>query len=55
LPPLPGLTTDLATGDHPSATICRSENWAVQQINAVMKSLFWKSTDNSQTAILFGG
>ena len=49
------LTTDLATSDHPPAGICGSENWAVRQINAVMKSKFWKSTAIVLTWDDFGG
>ena len=36
------LTTDLATSDHPPASICAGENWTVAQINAIMKSKFWR-------------
>ena len=49
------LTTDLATSDHPPASICTGENWTVHQINAVMKSKFWKSTVIVLTWDDFGG
>lgn len=49
------LTTDLATSDHPPASICAGENWTVQQIDAIMKSKFWKSTAIVLTWDDFGG
>ena len=49
------LTTDLATSDHPPASICTGENWTVHQINTVMKSKFWKSTAIVLTWDDFGG
>lgn len=32
--------------DHPGAgtSVCKSENWAVRYINAIMRSKYWKST-----------
>jgi phospholipase C len=49
------LTTDIATSDHPPASICTGQNWTVQQINAVMKSKFWKDTAIVLTWDDFGG
>lgn len=49
------LTTDLADSDHPPASICQGENWTVQQINAIMRSKFWKSTAIVLTWDDFGG
>ena len=49
------LTTDLATSDHPPASMCDGENWTVQQINAIMQSKFWKSTAIVLTWDDFGG
>ena len=44
LAPITWLTTDLATSDHPPASMCQGQNWTVTQINAIMHSKFWKST-----------
>ena len=38
------LTPDLVVSDHPPVSECSSENWTVEQINAIMQSQFWKST-----------
>jgi phospholipase C len=55
LPGITWLTTDLATSDHPPASICTGQNWTVNQINAVMRSKFWKSTAIVVTWDDFGG
>ena len=49
------LTTDLSTSDHPPASICSGQNWTVGQINAVMRSRFWKNTAILLTWDDFGG
>ncbi len=49
------LTTDLPTSDHPPASICTGQNWTAQQIDAIMKSKFWKSTAIVLTWDDFGG
>jgi phospholipase C len=43
--------------DHPGAgtSVCKSENWAVRYINAVMRSKYWKSTAIFMTWDDFGG
>ena len=33
-----------SVSDHPKASICTGENWAVEQVNAIMQSKFWDST-----------
>jgi phospholipase C len=38
------LTPDAATSDHAPYSMCTGENWTVAQINAIMRSKFWKST-----------
>jgi len=38
------LTPDIVVSDHPPVSECSSENWTVEQINAIMRSRFWKST-----------
>lgn len=55
LPQISWLTTDLATSDHPPASICDGQNWTAQQINAVMRSKYWKSTAIVITWDDFGG
>lgn len=49
------LTPDLVVSDHPPVSECSSENWTVEQINAIMKSKFWKSTLIVLTWDDFGG
>jgi phospholipase C len=49
------LTTDLKTSDHPPASECVGENWTVEQINAVMRSPYWKNTAIILTWDDFGG
>lgn len=55
LPALSWLTTDLPLSDHPLASMCASENWAVEQINAVMRSSDWWHTVIILTWDDFGG
>jgi phospholipase C len=49
------LTPDLVVSDHPPVSECSSENWTVEQINAIMQSKFWKSTLIVLTWDDFGG
>lgn len=49
------LTPEASTSDHPPASICQGENWAVQQVNAIMRSKFWSSTAIVLTWDDFGG
>ena len=49
------LTSDLADSEHPPASMCTGENWTVEQINALMRSPFWKSTAIVLTWDDFGG
>ncbi len=49
------LMTDLTTSEHPPASECVGQNWTVQQINAIMRSRFWKSTAIVVTWDDFGG
>jgi len=44
LPAVSWLVTNAAFSDHPPASICLGEQWTVRQINAVMKSGYWKNT-----------
>ncbi|HEV3310762.1 MAG TPA: alkaline phosphatase family protein, partial [Chloroflexota bacterium] len=44
LPALTWLMPQMILSDHPPYNMCAGENWAVQQINAVMASPIWKST-----------
>jgi phospholipase C len=55
LAPLTWLIPDLVVSDHPPASECSSENWTVEQINAIMSSKFWKSTVIVLTWDDFGG
>jgi phospholipase C len=49
------LIPDLVVSDHPPVSMCSSENWTVEQINAIMRSRFWKSTLIVLTWDDFGG
>jgi phospholipase C len=49
------LTPNTGPSDHPPNSMCVGENWTVQQINAVMKSKFWRSTAIVLTWDDFGG
>ena len=55
LPAISWLTTSFANSDHPPSSICQGENWAVQQINAIMQSPYWSSTAIVLTWDDFGG
>lgn len=49
------LMTDLAQSEHPPSSMCAGENWTVRQINAIMRSRFWRSTLIVLTWDDFGG
>ncbi|HZT95448.1 MAG TPA: alkaline phosphatase family protein [Chloroflexota bacterium] len=49
------LIPDLTVSDHPPASMCSGENWTVEQINAIMRSRFWRSTLIVLTWDDFGG
>lgn len=55
LPNITWLTADLNQSGHPPTSMCDSENWDVKQINAVMRSKYWKSTAIVLTWDDFGG
>ena len=55
LAPLTWVTTNLQTSEHPPSSMCLGENWTVDQINAIEKSKFWKSTAIVLTWDDFGG
>ena len=44
LPEVSWLTPGFALSDHPPASICKGENWLVQQLNALGRSPYWSST-----------
>lgn len=44
LPEVSWLTPSFVDSDHPPMSICQGENWTVRNINAVMKSKYWKDT-----------
>src|SRR5205807_2221207 len=44
LPAVSWLTPPLGVSDHPATSICGGENWAVQMLNAVIRSRYWGST-----------
>lgn len=44
LPAVSWLVTDDTDSDHPPSSVCVGENWAVDQINAVMQGPNWNST-----------
>jgi len=44
LPAVSWLVTDDVDSDHPPSSACVGENWAVNQINAVMQGPDWNST-----------
>jgi phospholipase C len=54
LPAVSWLVTGHAN-DHPGGSVCRGENWTVQQLNAVMKGPGWNSTVVFLTWDDFGG
>jgi phospholipase C len=49
------VTTNLQTSEHPPSSMCAGENWTVNQINAIERSKFWKSTAIVLTWDDFGG
>jgi phospholipase C len=49
------LTTNLPNSEHPPSSMCAGENWTVNQINAIERSKFWKSTAIVLTWDDFGG
>ena len=55
LPAITWLTTDWSHSEHPPASMCAGENWTVRQINAVMRSPYWRSTAIVLTWDDFGG
>jgi phospholipase C len=55
LPSVSWLVGPGPTSEHPTASICASENWTVQQINAVMQGPEWNSTAIFLTWDDFGG
>ena len=44
LPAVSWLTPGFALSDHPPASICKGENWFVEQMNALGSSPYWSST-----------
>jgi phospholipase C/uncharacterized protein YjdB len=44
LPSVSWLVGPGETSEHPTASICASENWTVEQVNAVMQGPEWNST-----------
>jgi phospholipase C len=55
LPSVSWLTPSFGLSDHPPASICRGENWLVQQLNALGNSPYWDSTAVVLTWDDFGG
>jgi phospholipase C len=55
LPSVSWLTPSFGLSDHPPASICRGENWLVQQLNALGRSPYWDSTAVVLTWDDFGG
>ncbi len=55
LPNITWLTANYEQSGHPPTSICQSENWDVRQINAIMRSKYWKSTAIVLTWDDFGG
>jgi phospholipase C len=49
------LVTDTAESEHPPASTCNGENTTVSQVNAIMRSRFWKDTAIIVTWDDFGG
>jgi phospholipase C len=54
LPAVSWLVTGTAT-EHPPSSVCAGENWAVEQINAIMSGPDWASTAIFLTWDDFGG
>jgi phospholipase C len=55
LPAVSWLVTGAEQSEHPPYSMCAGENWTVDQINAVMKSRYWKTTLIVLTWDDFGG
>jgi phospholipase C len=55
LPSVSWLTPSFGLSDHPPASICKGENWLVQQLNALGSSPYWDSTAVVLTWDDFGG
>jgi len=55
LAPVTWIVTDAAHSEHPPASTCLGEDATVQEVNAVMRSPFWKSTAIVVTWDDFGG
>jgi len=55
LAPVTWLVTGTAQSEHPPASTCLGENTTVSEINAVMRSRFWKNTVIVVTWDDFGG
>jgi len=55
LPAVSWLVTNEAESEHPPYSMCVGENWTVDQINAIMRSKYWKSTLIVLTWDDFGG
>jgi len=55
LPSVSWLTPSFGLSDHPPTSICRGENWLVQQLNALGSSPYWDSTAVVLTWDDFGG
>jgi phospholipase C len=55
LPSVSWLVPDTADSDHPPSSACAGENWAVQQINAIMQGPDWATTAIFLTWDDFGG
>jgi phospholipase C len=55
LPQVSWLVTSEEQSEHPPYSMCVGENWTVSQINAIMRSRYWKSTLIILTWDDFGG
>ena len=55
LPAVSWLVADTANSDHAPSSVCTGENWAVQQINAIMQGPDWNTTAIFLTWDDFGG
>lgn len=55
LPAVSWLIGDNAESEHPAASVCKGENWTIEQINAIMQGPDWDSTAIFITWDDFGG
>jgi phospholipase C len=55
LPAVSWLVTNAEQSEHPPFSMCVGENWTVKQINAIMRSPYWKTTLIVMTWDDFGG